>query len=511
MISTRRLTPALLLVLAACGGTAAPDVPDWRAALRRGDGVGAEITLRESLAYGTPASQLEPYLGEAELLQGDLAEARRWLGRGDFAPDVAAHGFHMLGRLEMAEGDLPGAGRAFDRALKSAPNNPELWVDIARLRYRGGEQAQALGASRKALALAPDNPAALLLHAQLVRDAKGNAAALPLLERGLAAAPDNPDLLADYAATLGEVGRASDMLAAVRRFAAAAPGDRRALYLQAVLAARAGNHDLARSLLQRSGDIDRDMPAAILLLALVDLENGNPASAAQGFDRLLGMQPDNLRVQALLARALAGAGNDRELIARFAGKADDRYIALLVGRAYEHLGDRAKAAPFLDRAVGPARPARLVALPTSASVDVTASRGTTDGLGTVALVRGLVAARRTGEARAKAGGWLSRHPGSAEAMALAGDAALAARDPRAALKHYRAAAAIRRPWPLTKRMAAALEAMGNAAQAEGLVAEHLTGEPGNAEAAAMLARRMDARGDKERAKLLSTYAAAHGG
>jgi tetratricopeptide (TPR) repeat protein len=511
MISTRSLAPVLLLALAACGGAKTPGADDWQAALRRGDGMGAEVALKQNLARGAQAPDLAPFLGEAELLQGDLAEARRWLERGDFAPAVAAHGFHMLGRLRMVQGDLPAAGKAFDRALKGTPNDPELWVDIARLRYRGGEQTQALAASRTALAMGPDNPATLLLNAQLVRDAQGNAAALPLLERGLEAAPNNAALLADYAATLGELGRATDMLAAVRRFAAAAPSDRRALYLQAVLAARAGNHDLARSLLQRSGDLDREMPAAILLLALVDLDNGNPASAAQGFDRLLGTQPDNAHVQALLAHALAAAGNDRELIARFAGQADDRYIALLIGRAYENIGDRARAAPFLDRALGDPVPAHLATLSPAAPLDVTNLRDVADGPGTVALVRGLIAARRTGESRAKAEQWLERRPGSAEAMALAGDAALAARDPRAALRYYRDAAAIRRPWPLTKRMAAALEASGDPAGAEALVAEHLRGEPANAEAAMMLSRRLAARGERQRAELLKTHAAARGG
>ena len=511
MISTRSLAPALLLTLAACGGAEAPTADDWHTALRRGDGVGAEIALKQDLARGARAPEIAPFLGEAYLLQGDLDEARRWLAQGSFAPDVTGHGFHMLGRLRLREGDLAAAGRAFDRALKNAPNDPELWVDIARLRYRGGEQAQALVASRKALALGPDNPAALLLRAQLVRDAQGNAAALPWFERGLDAAPNNPDILSDYAATLGELGRASYALAAVRRFAAAAPGDRRGLYLQAVLAARAGNHDLARSLLQRSGDLDREMPAAIQLLALVDLDNGNPASAAQGFDRLLGTQPDNAHVQALLARSLAAAGNDRELIARYANKADDRYIALLIGRAYENIGDRAKAAPFLDRALGDSMPAHLATLRPAVQLDVARLRGTADGPNTVALVRGLIAARRTADARAKAEEWLRRHPGSAEAMALAGDAALAARDPRVALRHYRAAAAIRRPWPLAKRMASALEASGEPAGAEALVAAHLAGEPANAEAAMILSRRFAARGERKRAELLKAHAATHGG
>jgi len=513
MTFTRSFAPALALMVAACGGSGGrpPAADDWRAALRAGDGVGAEIALKRELERGAPVAALAPYLGEAELAQGDLREARRWLGEGAFAPEGVTQGFHMQGRLRLREGDLAGAGQSFDRALKSSPDDPEVWVDVARLRYRGGEQAQAIDASRKALSLGPDNPAALLLRAQMVRDAGGNAAALPLLERGLKAAPANADLLADYAATLGELGRAKDMLAAVRRLAAAAPGDRRPLYLQAVLAARAGNAELARGLLQRSGDLDREMAAAILLLALVDLDNGNPASAAQGLDRLLRRQPDNPRVAALLAHALAAAGNERELIARFASRAHSRYLALLVGRAYEAIGERAKAALYLDRAFSTASGVRVTMLGADRPLDVAALRGTADGANTVALVRGLIAAGRKGEARSKAREWLRRFPGSADALGLAGDAALAAGDERGALRHYRAAAAIRRPWPLTKRMAAALEASGGPAAAEALVAAHLTGEPNNAEAAALLARSLAARGERDRAKVLLDHANARGG
>ena len=301
MTCRRSLAPALALVLAACGTQEKEALPE-----------GAQDAARQATA------------GQAGVLPED----------------------HALGRARMAADDLVGAGRAFDRALRSTPADPGLWVDIARLRYRGGEQAQAIAASLHAAELAPGHPGALLLRAQLTRDAQGHGAALPLLERGLAAAPDDADLLAEYAATLGEMGRTRDMLAAVRRLAEAAPGDRRALFLQAVLAARAGKSSLARTLLQRGGGLARDMPAATPLLALIDLDRGNAASAAQGLDFLLARQPDNRRLRHLLAHALAAAGNDRELVARFAHDAPDRATALLVGRAYERLGDRARAAPF---------------------------------------------------------------------------------------------------------------------------------------------------------------------
>lgn len=481
---------ALAWGAAACAGggpeASAARGPD--AALREDDPA-AQAAQDYLRASGTTArADLAPFNGEAALRRGDLVEARRWLADARFSPRVAAHGFHMLGRLHLAEGDLPAAGAAFDRALRGAARDASVWVDIARLRYRGGEQVQAIAAADRALALGPANPAALLLRAHLVRDAHGHAASLPWLERGLAAAPDDPDLLFAYAGTLGELGRARDMLAAVRRMAEAAPRDRRALYLQAVLAARAGRNDLARSLLQRSGDLDRAMPGAALLLALIDLENGNFASAAQGFESLLRRQPNNRRIRLLLARALADGGRHRELIARFGTQADSPYLAALVGRAHEALGQRAAAAPFLDSAYARRGP-RLTTLPSTTALEVAERRGLTDGDDAVGLVRGLIAAARAREARGPAQAFLAAHPGSADAMALAGDAALAAGDASAALALYRQAAAIRRPWPLTARMVWALDRLGREREGTELLAAHLAGEPANREARGWLARR----------------------
>ena len=487
------------IALTGCGGTApeGPGADDWHGLLAAGDGTGAEAALRRALDRGAAPGDLAPWLGEAELQQGNLPEAEYWLTGGEFSPDAAAHGFHMLGRLRIRQGDLASAGQAFDRALGAGSIDPGLWADIGRMRWQGGQQVEAVAAAERALELEPDSPAALLFRAQLLRDAEGNGAALPLIERGLSHAPDDADLLAEHAATLGELGRAKDMLGATRRLAKVAPGDPRVLWLQAVLAARAGQYDLARSLLQRgSAKVEQDTPAAILLLAIIDLENGNHASAAQGLDVLARRQPDNARVQALLARALYQGGNYRELVARFGGGESWPYIEELVGRSYEALGERTKAATFLDRARG------------GGAMRIGPAKG--EGGGIAAQVRTLIAQGRSGDARSKAGAFLASHPGSVDAMALAGDTALVAGDNRAALGYYRRAAAVRRSWSLTRRMVAALDRTGDPRAATTLVADYLQGEPANADAAAMLGRRLIDAADDARGRALIEYARSRG-
>ena len=512
MIFTRSLCIAAALLLAGCGEAAPEPPPLARAqtALERGDGMGAEIALRDLLAAGVPPAELAAYLGEAELLQGNRAEARRWLSRRQFAAGTEARGHHMLGRLAMQEGDLAAAGEAFDRALAAAPDAARVWVDIGRLRYRGGEQKQAIAASRKALALDPADPEALLFRAQLVRDSEGLSAALPLFERGLQTAPESPVLLAEYAATLADLGRARDSLAAVRRLAEVDPRNPRVFFIQAVIAARGGDYDLARGLLLRSGDLDREMPAAMLLSGVIDLENANFASAAQTFDRLAVVQPDNARVRQLLARTLLLGGNHRELVHRFEARAGSPYLAQLVGRAYEKLGDRAKAAPYLDLAAQTLS-GSPAAIPAATPLAVAQSRGIAQGSDALSIVRGLIGARQPAEAAAKAAAFAARYPGSADAIGLAGDAAFAAGDPRAALERYARAGQIRRPWPAAKRQAAALFTLGDAAGVERLLSDYLAGDPANAEAAALLARSAYLRGDFSRAGVLIDHALRNGG
>ncbi len=504
------------LALAACGDSAPPPSPFEvaEAALERGDGVGAEIALRAMLDQGARRDRLAAYMGEAELAQGDLVEAREWLGETEFAPASRARGLRMLGLLEMRSGNLAAAGAAFDRALEVDALDPELWVAIGRLRYLGGEQALAVEASARAVTLGPGNAAALRFRGQLVRDAYGMAAALPWFEAALKADPDDIDLLADYAATLGEAGRARDMLATIRRMAEISPGDPRLFFYQAALAARAGDFDLARGLLSRAGDIERMDAAPALLAGVIDLEEGNHASAAQTFDRILRSQPDNRRVRQLLARALHLAGNDRELVYRFGAEASSPeaapYLAQIVGRAYEALGERDKAAPLLEKAARGGQ-SGLTALAAAIPLDVVQARGENGGRETVSLVRGLIAAGRPDAAVRAAEAFRETFPGSADALGLAGDAHLAAGNPERALERYRAAAAIRQSWPLARRMLAAHVARGDRGAAWSLLSEHLANEPGNREAAAMFALLAFESGRTAQGGALLDHALARGG
>jgi Tfp pilus assembly protein PilF len=398
----------------------------------------------------------------------------------------------------IGKGALGDAARLLDEARSLAPESPGLWVAIARLRLRGGEHLAALEAADRALAFGPDHAPALRLRALMVRDAHGAGDALRWFAAARKAAPADADILADYAATLGDAGRARAMLKTVRALAEAAPDDSRAPYLQAVLAARGGEYGLARSLLTRSGMATRGVPAALLLQAVISLQEGNTASAAATLETLAARQPANPRLRELWAHALLAGRRDDEVIARFAEDAArpeaSPYLVMLVARAHERRGDRVAAAPLLARAYRAGR---------SAPVTLSAREGLPQP--SADMRRSLAAGDRSG-ARAQAEALHARFPASADVGSLVGDAMAGAGDAPAALTAYGRAAEVRRPWPLTRRMIAAYTAIGNRAAADRLLARHVAGETENASALIALARQQAASGDWARAAVLLDHA-----
>lgn len=397
-------------------------------------------------------------------------------------------------REAASDGDLVDAGRLLDDALAIEPENPGLWVEIARLRFRGGEHLEALEAAEYALELDPQFAPALLLRAQLVRDAHGLSDALIWFEAALEADPNDPVALGEYAATLGDAGYHTEMLGVTRALADIAPKEPRVLYLKAVLAARAGQPVLAKSLVERSGLVAAGVPSAMMLDALIDLQDRRFDSAAETLEALAQRKPGNVRVAELLARALWLGGRDAELVDRYRqsalADAASPYLVMLVGRALERQGDRAAASPFLERAYA-GRSEGWAALPGNAKLPEP-----------TAQMRRLIVAGRFDEARRFARRLERRFPGSSDVAALGGDAALAAGDFEDALELYRKAAMVRRPWPITRKAAAAYRDTGNPAASDVLLARHLIGEPRNTEALQLNAERAAQREDWLRAAVL---------
>lgn len=501
---TRRLAAGLALVALAFAGLPLRAEPQASAvliekaqvAIERGDGVDAEVKLGRALSQGVPRNAIAALMGEALLIRDAPERARQWLEPQQFTPDTAFAGFRALARLERREGDLPAAGKAYDEALKVDAKDAGLWVEIGRLRYQGGQHALAIAAAERAIALDPENVSALLFRGQLIRDGYGLLAALPWFETALSHDPDNVSVLLEYAATLGELNRATEAVVVTRRALELSPGNPQAYFLQAVIAARAGKFDLARALLNRTGNKLAGVPAVMLFEATLELASGNPAVAAEQLELVLERRPDNDRARNLLARALFLGGEYRYLTRRMAeavaSAGAEPYMLTTVARAYEALGERDRAAVLLDRA----------AIPRGASFYAEANKGAIGDL----LARG-----RTQEAERLAEARRAALPGNRDNLLAAGDVQLALGNPSEADLRYAAAGAIRMSDGLLLRRFQALLMKEDLAGASDVVQAYLSQTPTSRMAlrlAAVLAIRANEAG---RAEAILEHLASTGG
>ncbi len=477
------------------GQRADPLIAAAKTDLARGDGIAGEVRLRQAMTAGAPHRDVAAMLGAAYLHQNQPEKAALWLEGEQFSPSTAAGGYRALALLKRQRRDLEGAGAAYDKALALTPNDAGLWADVATLRYAGGDHLSAIDAADRALRLDPANARALAFRAMLVRDAHGLAASLPWFEAALRSAPRDLEVLGEYAATLGDLGRASAMLKTTRTMLEIDPRSPRAFYLQAVMAARAGHVTLARRLLAKTGKrLDR-VPGAILLRGTLELASGNSGTAVDTLARLASMQPANVRVRHLLARALYLSGQHTELNARFAGLANRRdttpYMLTLLARMHESAGRRDLAAPLLDRAASDySRPL----FPVAGSV-----------LGE------MIAAGDMGGAQILSAQALAAGQGNAAARIAVGDVALAGGRPVEALVGYRAAAKVKLDEALLVRMAVALEASGPLIDAADLVHAFHIQNPSSIVATRLAARLAADRGDWGRAAVLLDHVRASGG
>jgi cellulose synthase operon protein C len=233
------------------------------------------------------------------------------------------------------------------------PNPSQERVIEARVLLSKGDLDGATRSLEAALVLDPKNTDALLYAGNMVRDRYGLLAALPWYDRLLAIQPDHRDATFEKAATLGDAGRSTEMLAVSRQLLGLSKYNAQALYLQSVLAARAGKWDLSRTIFYRADDRLDGIAGTALLRATQMLQAGANDGAIAQLRPVLNDQPGNIKVRRLLGLALwrSGSGADAiDMLQPLAARGDS-YALYLTGRAWEAQGNRAAAADALDRAV----------------------------------------------------------------------------------------------------------------------------------------------------------------
>ncbi len=449
------------------------------------NGAAAQASLERAILAGVPETDVAHLQGQAFWMQGKLADAETVLTKTAIPQANRAYALRTLGRVQMDKGDTVSALESFDEAIQLTPDDSRNWTDLARLRFVLANQKGAIDAVDHALMLNPNDVRALEFRGRLMRSQFGVVAALPWFERGLQIIATDVPLLEEYALTLGEAGRNRDMLTQARKVIALDSSNAKAFYMQAVLAARAGNCALAKRILPKAGSTFNEMPAPRLLDAICEYELGNFNRTVVLLQRLLAEQPRNRRVRTLLAQALYRAGQPLDaldVIREIAARPDaDSYSLILTARAFTASDQPQRATgPLNDAAVSIVRSAKPLPEPMSliGAADA-ARRNPDDARAVLPYIRLLAAAGDLDVALANAVRLQNGNPGVADAHLVVGDIEEARGNLPAAIAAYDKARAISFTEPIMLRIVDALSRAEDQKAADETLAAYLAYNPTN--------------------------------
>ena len=470
-----------------------------RAYLELGDGVAAEAELVRAVDTGLSIDRLHQLKAHALLLQGDPDGALDALA--DTRPSYAGYATRIRARALASQGEGAQAQTVLASMLDRVPADAAAWTDLGRIRLTAGDVGGAAVAAARAVTLAPREPAALTLQGEVVRSRYGLIAALPWFQAALRRDAYYHPALIEYAATLGDAGRNAEMLAVSRDALQARPGSPQALYLQAVLAVRAGQYGLARVLVRRSAGATGGLPGALLLTGSLDYADGKFEQAIVSWRALLAAQPLNVAVRRLLGAALLRSGDPRgalDVLRPIGLRGDaDGYSLTLIARAFDALGDKGAAAGFLDRAAAGAT-ALATIFATDASVSALAADADLtpdDPTYVLGLIRGLASGGDGGGAIARARALVASAPGAPAAHLALGDTLATGNSYAEAAREYARAADLTFDEPTMLRLVDALGRAGRATDAAGTLALYLSQNPQSLAGQRLLGRWQVASGD----------------
>jgi len=325
--------------------------------------------------------------GQAQLMQGEMAQARQSFERALALDPTYVAAASVLARLDLADGKPAVAAQRFATVLSADPKNLEALLAIAGLREReGAASAEVAALLTQAVKLNPAEakPRVLLVDHFLAHGAP---------KAALAAAQDAVAALSNDAESLDALGRAQ-----------IATGDS--------LQGTATFVKLA-NLAPRS-------PVAWMRLAGVQAAAKDFDAAIQSVRHLLSISPDMLSAQQLLMHLEMQAGHPHE--------------ALLVARTVQKQRPGEAVGYMLEGAFDIARKD----LP--AAIDIyrlaTSKRSPSDAA--VKLHSTLVASGKGAEAERFASSWKLSHPRDAAFLFYLGEAALAERQFAPAEREFRA-------------------------------------------------------------------------
>lgn len=429
-----------------------------RVALARGDGVAAQTEIEKAIAGGYPKAKAQHLLANALLLQNNAPRALQIAQDPSIPAEFQGYAARMRGRALAATNRLPAAEREFTAATELSPRDPAAWTDLARYRIAQRDVPRAIAAVDQALLVNPNDVGALLMKGGVARATQGLSDALPFYNRIIQTDSNNIEARLERAATLGDLKREKEAKADIDHVLGLSPKHPLALYLNAVMEAKAGRWSQAQQILNETKSVlDTYLPAQ-MLQGYVALNLNNPARAAEAFGRVVTAQPNTPAPRRLLAFAqlrsnnAAGAVATLEPFTKVDPQQLDPGLLAVMGSAYAQAGRMKEAQGYLElskKLSGNRAPVDtqlamtkfaqgdLAGAESDLQTALTANPNSPQALTSLALMR--LNERKYGEAMAASNRLIQANPKLAAAYNVRAAAALGLRDVKLAEQSFRQA------------------------------------------------------------------------
>jgi tetratricopeptide (TPR) repeat protein len=245
----------------------------------------AEKLYNQALALQPGEPDALHYLGALALQRGDSGKAVTLIAESVATRPDSAQAWCNLAEARRAADDPAGAEAACRRALVLRPDYPEAQLNLAATLFRGGRFAEAEAAARAALALRADFPAAALALADTLREQGRLQDAEAAYRRVLAASPDHWPALANFGWLLVQTGRMEEGMALCRQAVVQRPGDVLPLQNLGRVLLEFGQLDEAMAVFEQALDRAPDAAALNLLIGVAWDELGDLFEARRWLDR----------------------------------------------------------------------------------------------------------------------------------------------------------------------------------------------------------------------------------
>jgi tetratricopeptide (TPR) repeat protein len=252
---------------------------------------------------------------------GRLDEAEKLYKQAIALHPGEVNALHYLGVLAHQRGDHGKAIELIGRALKARPDTPEMFCNLAEAQRAAGHAIEAEASCRRALELRADYPEARLNLAAALSEQRRFAESEAASRAALALRPEFPGAALALADALREQRRIHDAEIAYRRVLAAAPDHWGALANFGLMLVQSGRMEEGLALCRAAAALPADNALPAQNLGYVLLEYGRIDEAMQVLEQALERTPNA------------------------------PFLSLLVGRAWDELGEVAEARNWLWRAV----------------------------------------------------------------------------------------------------------------------------------------------------------------